>query len=169
LAFILLFYFGIILKPGRGTLLPLLSQKTRKSLCAFARDILVAAIRIRGILRLSSAACRQVPENSRTFPPLKKGGQGGFSMLLSWRKNCSNSTTLVTRNFSHSEKLSSRIQAPLLPCHPEESASRVIPRSVSDEGSAVENTDGRRAKTGKNPPRDHRKTLTGHWKGTTGG
>ena len=23
-------------------------------------------------------ACRQVSENSRTFPPLKKGGQGGF-------------------------------------------------------------------------------------------
>jgi hypothetical protein len=31
-------------------------------------------------------------------------------------------------------------------CHPEERlSSRVIPRSVSDEGSAVENTDGRRA------------------------
>jgi hypothetical protein len=42
-----------------------------------------------------------------------------------------------------------------LPCHPEErqppvsslgaSTSRVIPRSVGDEGSAVENTDGRMA------------------------
>jgi hypothetical protein len=32
-------------------------------------------------------------------------------------------------------------------CHPESPrlASRVIPRSVSDEGSAVENTDGRMA------------------------
>jgi hypothetical protein len=40
---------------------------------------LVAAIRIKGILRLSSAACRQVPENSRTFPPFEKGGSGGIS------------------------------------------------------------------------------------------
>jgi hypothetical protein len=29
----------------------------------------------RGYFRI---ACRQVSENSRTFPPLKKGGQGGF-------------------------------------------------------------------------------------------
>jgi hypothetical protein len=55
-------------------------------LCVSARDILVAAIRIRGILRLSSDSmperieCRQVSENSRIFPPLKKGGQGGFPM-----------------------------------------------------------------------------------------
>jgi hypothetical protein len=33
------------------------------------------------ILRLSSAACRQVSENSRTFPPFEKGGSGGISIF----------------------------------------------------------------------------------------
>jgi hypothetical protein len=61
-------------------------------LCVFARDILVAAIRIRGILRLSSAACRQVSENSRTFPPFEKGGLGGISIVI-----------LVTQKRGHPE------------------------------------------------------------------
>jgi hypothetical protein len=55
------------------------NKKISLRLCVFARDILVAPIRIRGILRLSSAACRQLPENSRTFPPFEKGGSGGIS------------------------------------------------------------------------------------------
>jgi hypothetical protein len=50
---------------------------SRKTIFPNHHDRLVAAIRIKGILRLSSAACRQVPENSRTPPPFGKGGSGG--------------------------------------------------------------------------------------------
>jgi hypothetical protein len=61
-----------------------------------------------------------ITRKQQNIPPFEKGGSGGISIVI-----------LVTQKR----------------CHPESPrlASRVIPRSVSDEGSAVENTDGRMA------------------------
>jgi hypothetical protein len=124
-------------------------------------------------------ACRQVSENSRTFPPFEKGGSGGISIvILVTQKSVipSSPPRLPCHPGKHQRARHSSNPPPppaVFPtadssprfarfgmtrernCHPEErqppvssrgaSTSRVIPRSVSDEGSAVENTDGRMA------------------------
>jgi hypothetical protein len=148
--------------------------KTRKSLCISARDILVAAIRIRGIPRLSSAACRQVPENSRTSPPFEKGGSGGISIvILVTQKSvipnppsplpCHPESTASPPVSSRIHRLPSRVipnPPPPLPCHPESTASP----PVSSRGASATRDLQWRTQTGgwpkpeKNPRRDHRKT-----------
>jgi hypothetical protein len=124
-------------------------------------------------------ACRQVSENSRTFPPFEKGGSGGISIviLITQKSVIPNSPPRLPCHPGKPQRAGHSSNPPPPPavfptedssprfarfgmtrernCHPEERqppvssrrapTSRVIPRSVSDEGSAVENTGGRMA------------------------